>query len=109
MFQPFQTHNQPFSLKILHFSPFFSTRFHCSCSKCTTTTAQFPFYNCKLHFYNCTNCHQLHVKIFPENNVDTSHIICDYVKKFEFNIFAVMHLTKIIYFTSLYTIVHATE
>ena len=24
--------------------------FHCSSSKFTTTTAQFPFYNCKLHF-----------------------------------------------------------
>ena len=36
-----------------HFSTFFlhfSTLFHCSCSKFTTTTAQFPFYNCKFHF-----------------------------------------------------------
>jgi len=32
------------------FSTFFSALFHCSCSKFTTTTAQFPFYNCKLHF-----------------------------------------------------------
>ena len=27
-----------------------STLFHCSSSKFTTRTAQFPFYNCKLHF-----------------------------------------------------------
>src|SRR6218665_1104393 len=36
------------------------TLFHCSYSKLTTTTAQFPF-------YNCTNCYQLHVKICPAN------------------------------------------
>src|SRR6218665_4025976 len=74
MFQPFQTPKRcgynctiqlfpQFILKISRFSPFFSTLFHCSSSKFTTTTAQFPLYNCKLHFYNCTNCHQLHVKI----------------------------------------------
>src|SRR6218665_2232957 len=39
-----------FILKILRFSPFFATLFHCSSSKFTITTAQFPFYNCKLHF-----------------------------------------------------------
>src|SRR6218665_2772356 len=57
MFPPFQTlhvqlHNQLFAsfiLKISRFSPFFPTPFHCSSSKFTTTTAQFPFYNCKLH------------------------------------------------------------
>src|SRR6218665_1944402 len=58
VFQPFQTlqvqlHKPTF--RIIHsrnftFSPFFSTLFHCSSSKFTTTTAQFPFYNCKLHF-----------------------------------------------------------
>ena len=32
------------------FPPFFSTLFHCFSSKFTTTTAQFWFYNCKLHF-----------------------------------------------------------
>src|SRR6218665_3603699 len=37
-------------LKISPFPPFFSTLFHYSSSKFTTTTAQFPFYNCKLHF-----------------------------------------------------------
>jgi len=42
--------NAAFIFKILHFSPFFSTLFHCSSSKFTTTTAQFPFCNCKLHF-----------------------------------------------------------
>ena len=36
-----------FILKISRFSAFFSTLFHCSSS-----TAQFPFYNCKLHFTN---------------------------------------------------------
>src|SRR6218665_2656329 len=58
MFQPFQTlqynsTNQLFAsfiLKISRFSAFFSTLFHCSSSKFTTTTAQFTFYNCKLHF-----------------------------------------------------------
>ena len=39
-----------FILKISRFSAFFSMLFHCSSSKFTTTTAQFPFYNCKLHF-----------------------------------------------------------
>src|SRR6218665_386550 len=41
---------ESFILKMSHFSSFFSTFFHCSSSKLTTTTAQFPFYNCKLHF-----------------------------------------------------------
>src|SRR6218665_158736 len=58
MFQPFQTlqyncTNQLFAsfiLKISRFSAFFSTFVHCSCSKFTTTAAQFPFYNCKFHF-----------------------------------------------------------
>src|SRR6218665_816774 len=59
MFQPFQTlhvqlHNQLFAsfiLNISRFSPFFSTLFpQFSSSKFTTTTAQFSFYNCKLHF-----------------------------------------------------------
>ena len=56
--RPFSSHflhfctNQP--VCIIHsqnsrFSAFFSTLFHCSSSKFTTTTAQFPFYNCKLH------------------------------------------------------------
>src|SRR6218665_707038 len=39
-----------FSLQISRFTPFFSTLFHCSSSKFTTTTAQFQFYSCKLHF-----------------------------------------------------------
>ena len=64
MFQPFQTlqvqlHTPQttflnfftsFILKISRFTPFLSTLFHSSSSKSTTTTAQFPFYNCKLHF-----------------------------------------------------------
>jgi len=37
-------------LKISRSSAFFSTLFHCSSSQFTTSTAQFPFYNCKLHF-----------------------------------------------------------
>ena len=37
-------------LKISCLSAFFSTLFHCSSSKFTTTTAQLPFYKCKLHF-----------------------------------------------------------
>src|SRR6218665_926687 len=50
-------------LKISRFSPFFSTLFDCSSFKFTTTTAQFPFYNCKLHFTTAqNNCHQLQVK-----------------------------------------------
>src|SRR6218665_2222215 len=59
MFQPFQTLqvqlqkptflHHSFS-KFRAFSAFFSTLFHCSSSKFTTTTAQFQFYNCKLHF-----------------------------------------------------------
>src|SRR6218665_1375508 len=39
-----------FILKISRFSAFFSTLFHYSSLKFTTTAAQFPFYNCKLHF-----------------------------------------------------------
>src|SRR6218665_831398 len=60
VYHPFQTlhvhvqlHNQLFTsfiLKISRFSPFFSTLFHCCSSKFTTITAQFQFYNCKLHF-----------------------------------------------------------
>src|SRR6218665_3307475 len=59
MFQPYQTlqvqlhKNELFAsyiLKMSRFSAFFSKLFHCSSSKFTTTAAQFPFYNCKLHF-----------------------------------------------------------
>ena|SRR6218665_672908 len=60
MFQPFHTlqvayncTNQLFAsfvFKISCFSTFFSTLFHCSSSTFTTTTAQLPFNNCKLHF-----------------------------------------------------------
>jgi len=39
-----------FILKMSRFSAFFYTLFHCSSSKFTTTSAQFPFYYCKLHF-----------------------------------------------------------
>src|SRR6218665_1984647 len=50
-----QTTAQPTSFNrtvhtFLHFLLHFSTLFHCSCSKFTTATAQFPFYNCKFHF-----------------------------------------------------------
>src|SRR6218665_2228506 len=55
MFQPFQTlqvqlHKPTFC--IVHSQNFtlFSILFYCSSSKFTTTTAQLPFYNCKLHF-----------------------------------------------------------
>src|SRR6218665_2195636 len=75
MFQSFQTvqvqlHNKQlfasFILEISRFSPFFSTLSPCSSSKFTTTTAQFPFYNCKLHFttaqivISCTLKYALH-------------------------------------------------
>src|SRR6218665_1004661 len=86
MFQPFQTlqyncTNQLFAsfiLKISRFSAFFSTFVHCSSSKFTTTTAQFPFYNCKLHFttaqivISCTLKYALppNILVFPLNIFD---------------------------------------
>jgi len=52
--QPFLHHS--FS-KFTSFHP----SFHSCTSKFTTTTAQMH----KITFYNCRNCHQLHVKIWP--------------------------------------------
>ena len=76
--RPYNCTNQLFAsfiLKISRFSAFFSTLFHCSSSKFTTTTAQFPFYNCKLHItttqivISCTLKYALS-KMLPEKILD---------------------------------------
>jgi len=42
----------------------------------STTTAQMPFLQLQITFYNCTNRHQLHIKICPGFNDKYSGVSC---------------------------------
>src|SRR6218665_2407229 len=67
-----------FILKISRFSAFFSTLFHSSSSKFTSTTAQFPFFNCKLHFTTAQiviSCTLKYALQFGQNHPHQSFLI----------------------------------
>ena len=77
MFQPFQTlqvqlhnqlfciiHSQNFTLFTILFYAFPLFLFKIYNYNCTI-----PILQLQITFYNCTNCHQLHVKICPEPQV----------------------------------------